>query len=128
MIKKSGALLLIMLYLITVTGFALNLHYCLSNIYSVKIDAPAKNCGIMASCKMKCCHDKRFEIKVKDAHQSGSTPFSSRLFNLTTPSLPFAYISLSAKQFIVENKINKDPPEPPVDNIFTFLKNCNFRI
>jgi hypothetical protein len=36
MIKKQGALLLALLYIITVAGFALNLHYCGDRVADVK--------------------------------------------------------------------------------------------
>jgi hypothetical protein len=76
MIKKQGALLLALLYTITVAGFALNLHYCGSHVADVQINAPAKSCTTpMAKSKMNCCKDSKLDVKVKDDHQKESTSF-----------------------------------------------------
>ncbi len=127
MIKRSGAFLLILLYLVTVTGFALNLHYCFNNIYSVSVDAPAKSCKPVAS-KMKCCKDKRFEVKVKDAHQTESNTLLSQTFNLHLLVLPFADLLFSAKQRFLANSLYEDLPDPPLNTISTFLRNRKLRI
>lgn len=71
MLKRSAALVLVFLYLGTVSGFALNLHYCFNHLSSVNIDAPPKACAKgISTAKMKCCSDKRIEVKVKDSHQA----------------------------------------------------------
>jgi hypothetical protein len=81
MLKKSAAILVILLYLGTVSGFALNLHYCFNHLSSIKIGAPAKACAkcVVAS-KMKCCSDKRIEVKVKDSHQAAKSSIL-KIFN-----------------------------------------------
>ncbi len=51
-----------MLYVVTVSGFALNMHYCFNRLRSVQIDAPANTCTkLLASSKMKCCKDRHIE-------------------------------------------------------------------
>ena len=128
MIKRSGALILTMLYLVTVTGFALNLHYCLSRVYSVNINTPAKSCSKLDAGNMKCCHNKHFEVKVKDAHQAQSTAALSKTFSLSLPVLPFADLLFTAKPGFLADILYKDLPDPPLSNISVFLKNRTFLI
>ena len=123
MIKRSGAFILTLLYLITVTGFALNLHYCFSYVYSVNINTPAKSCSKLLAGKMKCCHDKHFEVKVKDAHQAQSTFGLAKTVNLDLPILSFADLVFTAKPGFLSDILYKDLPDPPLNNIPTFLRN-----
>jgi hypothetical protein len=128
MIKRSGALILTLLYLVTVTGFALNLHYCLSQVYSVNINTSAKSCSKLDAGSMKCCHNKHFEVKVKDAHKAQSTSELSKTFNLSLPVLPFADPLFTAKPGFLADILYKDLPDPPLNNIPAFLKNHTFLI
>ena len=122
MLKKSGAFILTLLYLVTVTGFALNMHYCFTYLYSVNINTPAKSCSKLVAGKMKCCHDKHFEVKVKDAHQAQSTAYLAKTFSLHLPILPYSDLFLSAKPGVLSDLLYKDLPDPPINNIPTFLK------
>jgi hypothetical protein len=128
MLKKSVAITLMMLYVVTVSGFALNMHYCFNQLRSVKIDAPANSCAkLLASSKMKCCKDRHIEIKVKDAHhQAGSPTFWGKFFFLGLPVVTFADFSLSPQNPLTERLQDRGPPLSPGTPIF--LKNCNFRI
>jgi hypothetical protein len=100
MLKRSAALILILLYLGTVSGFALNLHYCFNHLSSVKIDAPSKACakGIAVS-KMKCCSDKRIEVKVKDSHQ----PAKSSILKIFNEELLFIFVDGGFFSFSSDN-------------------------
>jgi hypothetical protein len=86
-IKKSAALILTLLYLVTATGFAFDLHFCSDHVTSLKINAPAKNCAMLSKCKMKCCNNKHVEIKVKDARQGNSQSFRLKTFSFQLPKL-----------------------------------------
>ena len=99
MFKRSVAMVLLMLYVITVSGFALNLHYCFNQISSVKVDAPANPCAkVLENSKMKCCKDKHIEIKVKDAHQNNSPLHWSKFFPVAAlPVSAFVYLPLLFK-------------------------------
>lgn len=129
MLKRSGAVLLAMLYVVTVLGFALNLHYCGNYISSVKINAPAVNCGMdKAAGKMKCCKDSQLQIKVKDAHQAEETSFLSKVFGFELPSLSFGNGSFLPQLSLFDKYVDRAPPDEPVQSIATFIKNCIFRI
>jgi hypothetical protein len=128
MIKRFGAIILTLLYVITVSGFALNLHYCFNRVYSVNIDAPVKGCSTLATCKMKCCHNQHIEVKVKDAHQGQSLTFLRQTFSYTLPRLPFADYYSTAKQNALNRTFNKDLPDPPLNGSPVFIKNRILRI
>jgi len=128
MLKRSGALVLTLLYLVTVMGFALNLHFCGSYLASVKIDAPVKSCGMQSTRQMKCCSNKHFEVKVKDAHQGKVQSFQAQTFVFEIPKLYLADFLLNAHQSIAEKLLERGPPDPPSEKISTFLKNQVFRI
>jgi hypothetical protein len=88
MMKKTGVLLLVLMYAITVTGFALNLHYCGNHVADIKINAPAKSCvKPMAKSKMKCCKDAKLDVKVKDSHEAQQTSFTAKTVVFDVPKL-----------------------------------------
>lgn len=129
MIKRPGAILLAVLYTITVAGFALNLHYCGNEVASVKINAPAKSCvKPMAKSKMNCCKDSKIDVKVKDDHEAQQTSFLARIFAVEIPKLPFEDFIFSAQRALIEHFFDRGPPDIPFESIPVFLKNCIFRI
>lgn len=114
-----------MLYVVTVSGFGLNLHYCFNRLSAVKLDAPA-SCVKNESSKMKCCKDRHIEVKVKDSHQAGSPSFWGQFFIFNLPALSLSDFSISFQNAPVERLLDRGPPRTPVAPIF--LKNCAFRI
>jgi hypothetical protein len=127
MFKRSGAFVLTLLYLVTVMGFALNLHFCGNYLASVKIDAPVKSCSMLSG-KMKCCTNKHFEVKVKDAHQGQSLSFLSKTFVFELAKLPFNDSFLSVSHGSLVKLFDRGPPDISSGSIGIFLKNCTFRI
>lgn len=127
MLKRPVAIVLMMLYVITVSGFALNFHYCFNRLNSVKIDAPANACTkLLKTSKMKCCQDRHIEVKVKDSHQAGSPSFWGKFFIFDLPTLSLPDFSFSFQNAPVEKLLDRGPPRTPVAPIF--IKNCTFRI
>lgn len=127
MFKRSVAIGLMMLYLVTVSGFALNLHYCFNRLSSVNIDAPANACvKVLETSKMKCCKDKHVEVKVKDAHNGVSATFLAKVFAFDLPKLTFAEFSFTLQNPPADRLPVRGPPLPP--DVPIFLKNCIFRI
>ena len=123
MLKRSVVIVLTVLYVVTVSGFALNLHYCFNRLASVKIDAPANTCvkGLKNG-MMKCCKDKHIEVKVKDAHQNGSPSCWAKFL----PSFTFADLTFSLQSGTLLTFPDRGPP--PSVNIPVYLRNCTFRI
>jgi hypothetical protein len=128
MIKKAGIVLSILLYLTTVQGFAINLHYCGKRLESVKIDGPAKTCKDIAANKMKCCKDKQVVVKVKDSHQAESSSVFVGLFGFELPKIPFGDYILSTQHALLEKLTNPNPPPVPPDKANITIKNGALRI
>lgn len=126
MLKRSVTIVLAMLYLTTVSGFALNLHYCFNRLASVKVDAPANSCVKLQSSKMKCCKDQKIEIKVKDAHQNNSPLHWSKFFPIALPVSAFVILAPAAQGQVIASTTERSPPKAPVTPLF--LKNRIFRI
>jgi hypothetical protein len=124
MFKKVSVLTLMLLYLVTASGFALNLHYCGNTIASIKIDAPAKKCSPV---KMKCCRDKHVEVKVKDAHQAKTPSLLSKLFFVDLPKLPFEDYLFPSEEIAVATPTDRGPPDRSSVTP-KYIQNCNFRI
>lgn len=127
MIKRSATLLLTKVYILTMFGFALNLHYCGSVLAAVKINAPVKNCNPLVAAK-KCCKDKEIDVKIKDAHQGQSSSFLSGLFSIELPKIPFGDYVLSAQQALLEKLADPPPPPPPAPKTDPVIRNRNLRI
>ena len=127
MIKRLGALLLIMLYTVTVSGFALNLHYCGKLLASVKLEVPSKSCLKSDGSKMKCCKDKQITVKVKDAHQNATFNFLAKTFVFDVPKSIFNDAA-PAQQTIHQRLLYSAAPHAPPDKVPVFVKNCTFLI
>jgi len=125
MLKKSGALALLLLYVITAAGFALNFNYCCNRLTSVKLYGEVKSCHMHMG-KVKCCESKHVVVKVKDAHQAQATSFFVKTFCLQLPTLYFADVYLSAREVALIKNNDSDPPDLPVAN--TLHKLCMLRI
>jgi hypothetical protein len=129
MMKKTGVLLLVLMYAITSTGFALNLHYCGNHVADIKINAPAKSCvKPMAKSKMKCCKDAKLDVKVKDSHEAQKTSFTAKTVVFDVPRIILADFLLPAQQLILEKLFDRGPPDAPAEKTPTFIKNRNLKI
>ena len=128
MIKRVSASFLVLLYLITATGFALNLHYCCSQIISVTVNSPVKSYSEFAACKMKCCQDKHIEVKVKDAHQAQAQSVLAKTAIISLPKMFFPAFAFSLGSVVEAKNYGKDPPDVLANQPVIYLKNCVFRI
>jgi len=129
MLKKSGVILLTLLYIVTVVGFALNFQYCGKVITDIKINAPLQGCikGPMAA-KMKCCTQKHVDIKIKDAQESTPASILAKVFAFQLPVVSFGHFSINATAAFLQTSCYGAPPEPGQYSVAVFVRNCNFRI
>jgi hypothetical protein len=127
MLKKFGAYLLTLLYVITVAGFALNLNYCCSRLTSVKIYSEVKSCAMHMG-KSKCCESKHIVVKVKDAHQGQASSFIAKLKIVELPKLAFADFVIAPQQIALLNHHGHDPPDLPLSGISQLQKTGMLRI
>lgn len=126
MLKKPAVILLMLLYIITVSGFALNFHYCFNRLSSVKIDAPSKACTkVLPTGKMKCCKDRHTEVKVNDTHQGEPGSSVAKIFAFILPRLSPAQFALTPQNVPSAEITYRGPPPASTP---AFLKNRTFRI
>lgn len=121
--------MLIVLYGITGTGFAVNLHYCSGTLASVKIDAPAKPCSPEGE-RMKGCNDKKVDVKVKDAHQTEAAAKVPSTLGSDLTGFSLSNFLPAAHQALFEKLFNKTSPSPspPAQKVEPVIKNRNLRI
>jgi len=127
MIRRIGISAIALLYLVTVSGFAVNVHYCFNHLFAVSINAPVKGCSA-PGVKMDCCKDTHLVVKVKDAHKGGSTTVFSKMSTVTLPATVFAANYYQAKAAYLAAILYKDLPDPPPGDIPVFLKNRMLRV
>ena len=128
MFKRSGAIVLTMLYIGTAMGFAINLRYCGKVITAVKINTPVKTCDNVSS-KMKYCTEKQIDIKIKDSHVGEFPSFLGKLFSFHIARLPFANVVFNIPVTATQATTGRAPPNDLLaDNVPVFIKNCTFRI
>jgi len=122
--------MLVLLYTLTVSGVALNLHFCGSKIASVKVATAvqAKGKATCGSTKMKCCKDKHVDVKVKDSHQAEQVSMLGKLFAFHLPKLPFEDFMFSTQQSLLEKLYDRGPPPQPLQKVSAFIKNSIFRL
>lgn len=127
--KKFAVIFMILLYGVTGTGFAMNLHLCSGTVADFKINAPAASCGPDGE-KMKGCTDKKVDVKVKDVHQAESSSKAPSIFSFELPGFSLSDFVPAAHQALLEKLFDKSPPpaQPPAPKVEPFLKNRNLRI
>ncbi|MFD0795535.1 hypothetical protein ACFQZX_18075 [Mucilaginibacter litoreus] len=129
MLKRTGILLLVLLYTVTASGFSLNLHYCGNTIADIKINAPAKSCAKpMAKSKDRCCKDNKISVKVKDSHEAQANTLLLKAPAVEVPKLSFDDFFLPIQQAIMEKLFDRGPPDVSKPTVSVFIKNCNLRI
>ncbi|MEP6614825.1 MAG: hypothetical protein ABJA76_23120 [Mucilaginibacter sp.] len=127
MIKRIGISAIALLYLVTVSGFAVNVHYCFNHLFAVSINAPVKGCSA-PGVKMDCCKDTHLVVKVKDAHKGGATIIFAKVFGVSLPAVVFADNYYQAKPAFLVAILYKDLPDPSPGGVPVFLKNCTLRV
>jgi hypothetical protein len=125
MLKRSGAILLTVLYAVTVLGFALNLHYVGSKAASVKTNAAVINCSSKG--KTNCCKRTPVKSKVNDTFQDEATSFFSKVFAFTLPQLPFKNLFYSPRQSVFAKVFDREPTDEPSRGTATFIQTFIFR-
>ena len=117
-------------YLITVIGFAVNMHFCSGKLSSVKLNESAK-CSACKSeksiaVKHDCCKSSSVEAKIKDSHEAGFKVQLPQDFSITLfLTEKFSFLAESVPTFSFASALNK---APPLSSIFSLhLLNCVFR-
>ena len=127
--KKFAVIFMMLLYGVTGTGFAMNLHFCSGTVAAIKINGPAPACTPDGE-KMKGCTDKKVDVKVKDAHQAETSSKAPGIFSFELPGFSLSNFVPAAHQALLEKLFDKTPlpAQPPTPKVEPFLKNRNLRI
>lgn len=131
--KPRIALSLAILYVVSVMGLALSLHFCGGKLATVQLYSQATSCKLCKDIPAEkkkddgCCKDTSFSAKVKDSHNTQAQAELPKLFSIQLfiiqPSIDF----LQNLSSIVITKIsNKAPPISVWLSLHIF--NCAFRI
>ena len=117
-------------YLVTVIGFAVNMHFCSGKLSSVKLNEAAK----CAACKNEkslakkhdCCETSSVVAKIKDSHEAGFKVKLPQDFSITLFLTDnFSFLAKSVPSFSIASALNK---APPLSSVFSLhLLNCVFR-
>jgi hypothetical protein len=117
-------------YLITVIGFAVNMHFCSGKLSSVKLNETAK-CNACKSEKAlakkhDCCETSSVTAKITDSHEAGFKVRLPQDFSITLfLTQRFSFLAESVPTFSIARAFNK---APPLSSIFSLhLLNCVFR-
>jgi len=127
MIKRIGISAIALLYIVTVTGFAVNVHYCFNHLFAISINTPVKGCSA-PGIKMDCCKDTHLVVKIKDAHKGGTTTVFAKVYGASQPAVVFADNYYQEKPAYLAAILYKDLPDPPPVGIPVFLKNRMLRV
>jgi hypothetical protein len=126
MLKRVPAAFLLVIYLVTSTGFAINLHYCGKTVSRISINKTASCCA-KSEKPMKCCHDQKVDIKLSGKHVQAEKVSPEKTFGLTL----FFEQGFQLNQ-PVSHAVLYDTPfahGPPLTTaVPIFLKNRVFRI
>ncbi|MXV14632.1 HYC_CC_PP family protein [Hufsiella ginkgonis] len=127
MAKRIAAIMVLCIYLVTSTGFAMSLHFCGKKLSKVSINQAAKSCCKALSEKEdKCCKNKKVTVRIADEHATGMiakapVPTGIDLFVLTLSCFS-AQFSMHAWQAV------SAAHSPPVAPVPLTIRNCVFRI
>lgn len=77
---------------------------------------------------MKCCKNKRIDIKIKDAHQGETHSFLSKIFSFKLAAVNYIPVYLLPPSLWFQRSYYRGPPDKRISATPVFLKNCNFRI
>jgi hypothetical protein len=130
--KRKIALSLAILYVVSVIGVALSLHFCGGKLASVKFYSNVKSCKLCKDIPDEkkdddCCKNTHFTAKVKDSHNTQAQAELPKLFSIQLfiiqPTIDFVQ---NLSSVFVKRISNKAPPIS--GRLSLHVLNCAFRI
>jgi len=129
-LRQKSALILCFLYVFSVVGLAISLHFCGETLSSVSLAQSAK-CAMCTSGKKvsttdHCCKNTSLEVKVKDSHQAVgkvSLPKNYSISLFFGPVLSHFISTIFPRAF--SNIAGKAPPLSARQALYIY--NCVFR-
>jgi len=129
-LKQKLAISLCALYVISVLGVALSIHFCGGKLASVALYANKTSCKFCKSEPVdkkddNCCKNTKVDVKVKDSHQAEETFKLPKVFGLDSY---FSYqITDFLKPFIPRLLSRLENKAPPQTSISLQVLYCVFR-
>ncbi len=72
--KKFAAIFAVSLYILSITGVAVRLHFCGEELSAVIFSGADADCGCDEGCEEEgCCHDQNFYLKVHTDHVAAAS-------------------------------------------------------
>jgi hypothetical protein len=129
MIKRTGILLITLLYLGTAMGIGLNFHYCFGRVASVKLYESKPDCKLVKRTKLPdCCKSKQLTVKVKDSHQLNKAGYAAKIIVIDKPVMGYADFKPRLTASHLKLHVYRGPPGLLFASCPAYLKNRNFRI
>ncbi|GAA0560292.1 HYC_CC_PP family protein [Chitinophaga japonensis] len=135
--KRLITLILTFIYMGTVTGAPVQLHYCMGKLVEWQLGSSEKErcgkCGMKkvpagtGIAKKQCCEDQFKELKLKKDQR---LPASASQLVFTPVALIPAYVSVmpAAPVTSLATAFPVTTGPPPAADVPVFLLHCNFRI
>ncbi len=128
--KRVATSILLVIYFVVSSGFAVNLHYCMDKFHSWELgtdeNEKCDQCGMMTEKSSGCCRDEVKLVKIQqDVFQSKSTIYSFALPFLIS-HYPINLLLSSQKLILPKEYFNHT--HPLLSKQYTYLSNCVFRI
>ncbi len=110
--KKFAALFAVSLYLLSITGIAVKLHFCDEELSAIIFSGADADCGCEVGCEHdSCCHDKAFYLKVHTDHVVAASTIESNPQSVALwPSEPIYQIANIPSQYDVHYTNLHGPP------------------
>lgn len=132
-LKKLLVTIFSIIYLITTTGFTVNMHYCMGKLikwapWNVNADT-CSNCGMEKSVAKDngCCKEKHQHIKLKNDQKTGAIALKFIKLFSASPSLSLIELPCDILTSVTEETPVSDAA-PPDSRIAVYIRNCVFLI
>jgi hypothetical protein len=129
-VKKVLTAIIALCYLVFVSGFAINVHYCMGKIDTIKIGAKHSEecgrCGMHTEDSKGCCKDETSFYKIDDNHFGSAIPF--HFSNYTALIQNNCTYSIAAPAFVVTPTNFYTDTSPPFLQKDRCIIYGNFRI
>jgi hypothetical protein len=129
--KKVFAILLAVIYLVSVSGASLHFHYCMGKMqnWSIGYDNSKEDCPICGMTQKKgCCEDQHHSIQTDKQYSASSVLIT--ISKITVDPLHHIdhYISVCNTDNFNIHSSKANAPPGRISNIPLFIENCNYRI
>ena len=129
--KKAFAILLAVIYLVSVSGASLHFHYCMGKMqnWSIGYDNSKEDCPVCGMTQKKgCCEDQHHSIQTDKQYSPSTVSISISKISIEPlyHSEQFTLLNYTAINSTHSSLANAPPGR--MKNIPIFIQNCTYRI